>query len=146
MPATTEILRAVKAERKPKTPKPDLCRWVSRPVPDADRPDAWQGTIIINDDFYQLRRSVAQADDDRAFEIFDVIKLTDKTHHRLTRDADGTLQCDCEWSTYRPEEKACRHRRAIPALLAWLEARERDEWEAKCAADAAGEPDEGSAF
>src|SRR4051794_28673316 len=98
MPATAEILRAVKAERQPKRHTPAVCCWLEPPTPDADHPDSWAGRSLIAGDEYRLVRSVARDDNGPQCEIYDWFKLGHELrHHRLTVHA-GIAECDCEHS------------------------------------------------
>jgi hypothetical protein len=104
---------------------------------DADFPGRWTATVEINGDRYDLEH-VQAADDDtgHCWDIYDVRKWgPEPKHHRLTAGPDG-FRCDCEWSTYKPDAKPCRHRRALPVLLGWLEQHEQLLWEARRAVDA----------
>jgi hypothetical protein len=133
MPATPEILRARRKPRQPKPvpPEPEAAVWVRLPVWSADHADTWTGAVSLCDETYDVRRSVVRDDETATlFLLIDLHKQGQEGHHvRLCVDPEGAALCDCQWSTYKPHEKPCRHRRAIPVLLAQLEEVERAVWE-----------------
>lgn len=116
-----------------KSTQPSTARWITRPVFDADRPGAWTARLELYGDLYNVRHAYAWDDDGGfRFSVIDLHKhLPDGTlkHHRMVYAPDGDLACDCEWSTYKPAAKPCRHKDGLALALAQLEEVERGEWE-----------------
>jgi hypothetical protein len=114
--------------------EPLVVRWVARPTHNPDHLGYWTGTLAIGPDTYAVRHFFTWDDDTgHRWSIFDLFKIGTGKHHRLAFGPDGD-QCDCEWSTYHPAGKPCRHRRAIPVALGHLDELERAEWECQSAA------------
>lgn len=104
----------------------NICRWVERPTL-RDNGAGWHKAVLsINGDLYGAE-SFWTSDDDagHAWQIVDLRKL-DGTHYRLSFGPDGE-HCDCPAAVYRG--CICKHTAAVKAALAWLEERERLEWE-----------------
>lgn len=119
-----------------KAAKRDVCQWITRPKKSSDQPGHWTARVAICGDVYDLTHSFAESEG-FYWDVYDLHKqcVGGPKHHRLTVGPDGE-RCDCEHATYRPREdghKACRHVRAVRALMAWLEQRELAEYAAECA-------------
>jgi hypothetical protein len=112
--ATLPRPQARPAKAKPR----DVCSWLVRPTPlNADARD-WTGVLAINGEPYLLTATnCTDPDSGRWWLVVDLRHdRRGGRHHRCTL-SDGESVCDCEFSTYRPDEKPCRHRRALAAAL-----------------------------
>jgi hypothetical protein len=111
-------------------------RWLRRPQV---RPQGWGFALLaIDHSVYKAEASWAAAEAGVAFQFVDLTRVdTGDVYHLTLGHADD--QCSCPHQQFRGV--VCRHLAAVRAALAWLETRERAEWELAAALQALGEAD-----
>jgi hypothetical protein len=115
---------------------PHAVHWLRRPQV---APQGWRHAILaIDGTAYRAECQFAAGESGCVFQVVDLRRLDTGADYRLVI-GHGDDTCSCPHATYRGV--TCKHISAVQAALAWLEERERLEWEAAVALQALGEAD-----